>query len=1006
MTGLETGTLKKTCRSLFRAPQCLYLHDPQWVENGPAVFFQNSVGSQSLRGALAGVLLLLVLTSCGQKHVDAPPRTPEESLRSIQINPDFKIELVASEPLVYDPVEMVFDENGRLFVAEMLDYPDDPPPGEAARSRIVMLEDTNSDGIFDRRTVFAEKVLEVSGLMPWKGGLIVTSAPDILYMKDTTGDGAADQRKVLYTGFPKVNPEARITNPRLNLDNWVYCSNEGRDGSITSPDQPQHPPVQVRGADFRFRPDRGDFEPASGPTQFGQAVDEWGNRFITQNTVHIRQVVLPMQYLLRAPTLDTGAVSQDISDHGRPSVQMFPLTQPQAWRRQRTKLRQERYDENKLDRTEYVGGYITAASGGTIYDGDVFPKQYQGNVFTGDVSGSLVHRDVLTREGLNFIAHRGEEGKEFLASTDVWFRPCNFAVGPDGNLYLSDIYREFIETPESIPEEIKKKMDFWSGVDKGRIYRIVPKNPLKRRDLRPNLGKASSSDLVNLLASTNGWHRNTAHRLLMERQDKSVIPQLQQMAGSHAVPNARAQALWILESMRALDEKLIEHALADPDPNVRAQAIRLADPKQLPKLVKDPDDRVQFQLALSIGPNPRILGEILDHHPDDRWFRLAALSSVPSNPLELFQQIHNFGEKPDLLMQLGSQIGTRHEPKELATFLGTIGRTPKPQAALAGLARGLQLAGVTQLKVPGAEAALSKYLQADGTAAWDVARHLELATLVDRAKQDAQNPNMPVKTRVTAIRALRGGRYTAVNQILTKLIASQEGSEIQGAAIESLGSFDDPKIANTLIENWKGYGPEARRQAIAALMTRKERIPVLQAAVQKGLIEANAIDIAARGRLFPEQNSTRAKVVTAYKDSLKLTGDINRGKKLFEDNCGKCHLPRHQGTRVGPDLSGINNKTKEELLTSILNPSYAIEPRYTYYIVTTKDGQLYDGVIASETPGIITLRGGTEDKDETILRKNIAEIRASNLSLMPEGLEDNLGKQGVADVITYLRGGL
>ena len=762
----------------------------------------------------------------------------------------------------------------------------------------------------------------------------------------------------------------------------------------------------MRGGDFRFRPDRGDFESASGPTQFGQAVDEWGNRFISQNTVHIRQVVLPAQYLLRAPTLEVGPVAQDISDHGRPSAPMFPLTKPQAWRQQRTKLRQERYDENKLNRVEQVGGYFTAATGGTIYDGDVFPQQYWGNVFTGDVSANLVHRDILKREGINFIAHRGEEGKEFLASSDVWFRPCNFAVGPDGNLYISDIYREFIETPESIPEEIKKTMDFWSGVDKGRIYRVVPKNPLKRRELKPALGKASSAELVNELASTSGWHRMTAHRLLMERQDKSVVPQLQQMAKSAQSPVARAQAIWVLEALNALDENLVNGALSDPDPNVKVQAIRLADPKQLPKLIKDPDDRVQFQLALSIGNNPKILSEILERHPDDRWFRLAALSSAGSNALELFQAIHNFGNKPELLTQLGSQIGVKHEPKEVALFLNAVGRTPDPQAALAGLARGLQLAGVMQLKVAGAESALARYLQKDSTAAWDVARHLELTSLVERAKQQALNTGLDPKLRVTAIRALRGGRYQSVAPVLKKLISAKEGTEIEAAAIESLGTFDDPQIADALIENWKTLGPEARRQTIAALLTRKERIPILQAAVQKGVIEASAIDVAARGRLFPDQNTTRAKVVDSYKDALKLTGDITRGKKLFEDNCGKCHLPRRQAARVGPDLSGINNKTKEELLTSILNPSYAIEPRYTYYIVTTKDGQLHDGIIANETAGMVTLRGGTEDHDESILRKNIAEIRASNLSLMPEGLEEDLGKQGIADVITYLRGGL
>ena len=421
----------------------------------------------------------------------------------MHVNGDFHVELFASEPLVFDPVEMVFDENGKVYVCEMLDYPDDPPQGEQARSRIVLLEDTDGDGKPDRRTVFADHVLEVSGIMPWKGGLIVTSAPDILYFKDTDGDGKADVRQVLYTGFPKVNPEARVTNPRLGIDNWIYVANDGSNGRITSPDHPERPAVLVRGADFRFQPDRGLAEPASGPTQFGMSFDDWGNRFISQNTVHIRQVVVPMQYLIRAPLVEVSQVSQDISDHGVGTARMYPLTKPQAWRQQRTKLRQQRYNENKLNRVEQLSGWFTAATGDTVYTGDVFPKPYWGNAFTGDVSANLVHRDVLLPDGVTFVAHRAEENSEFLASADVWFRPCNFANAPDGNLYITDIYREFIETPESIPEQIKKKMDFWSGVDKGRIYRIVPNHPLRQRDLKPNLGKATTAELVEQLSSTN-----------------------------------------------------------------------------------------------------------------------------------------------------------------------------------------------------------------------------------------------------------------------------------------------------------------------------------------------------------------------------------------------------------------------------------------------------------------------------------------------------------------------
>jgi putative membrane-bound dehydrogenase-like protein len=994
------------------------------------------------------VMALFLLAGCSKKYADQPPRSPEESRKSIQINPDFKVDLFASEPMVHDPVEIVFDENGRVFVAEMLDYPEDPPPGQAGRSRIVMLEDTDGDGKIDRRTVFADHLLAVTGLMPWKGGLIVTATRDILWLKDSKGDGVADVRKVLYTGFFTGAAERRIANPRLNLDNWIYC-NSGAQGPITSPEHPERPPVMVRAADFRFRPDRDMAEPASGPTQFGQAVDDWGDRFITENTIHIRQVVLPMHYLIKAPTLVVGAEAQDISDHGRPSAQMFPVTKPQAWRLERSRVRQARYDEqhpnNKGGGQKGLlapSGYFTAASGGTVYNGDVFPKEYWGNVFTGDVSGNLVHRDVLERDGINFIAHRAEQGKEFLASTDMWFRPTNFVTGPDGNLYVTDMYRETIEQPESIPEELKKNIDFMSGSDRGRIFRISPVHPLRQRDLKPKLGKARSAQLVELLASTSGWHRQTAHRLLLERQDRSVIPQLRQMAMTDGEPLARVNALWILESMSALDDALLLDALHDQHPGVREHALRMAEPflgkssavtNAVLGMAKDPDERVEFQLALSLGElqDPRslqALAEIIGSHEQDRWFRLAVLSSTSNRAAEMFQAVlsrHQDLGTGEVLDQLGSLIGIKHDPNEVARFLSGLSSLKHPEAGLAGLARGMGVAGVSELRVGGADAALNRYLQSGSeavqTAAWEVARHLELNALVDRAAREAVADKLPVKTRLTAIRALRGGRYSKVEPVLRRILDSHEESRIQAAAIGSLAAFHDPDIGPMLLANWKSYGPEARTQVVAALLNQRDRIPVLLTALEKGQIETGSIEIVARTRLmedsdpsiasraktiFQNQNSDRAKVVAEYHDALKLNGDTIRGKRLFEENCAKCHMPQRDRARVGPDLSSINMKTKEELLTSIVNPSYAIDPRFTYYMVTTKDGHIYDGVISNETPGMITLRGGSDEGDQTILRTNIAQMRASSLSLMPDGLEKALGRQGLADVIAYLQGGL
>jgi putative membrane-bound dehydrogenase-like protein len=968
--------------------------------------------------------------------------TPQDSLKAMQLSEDFRVELFAAEPDVMSPVEMAFDENGKVYVAEMLDYPTDPPPGKPARSRIRLLENPSGDGKTWRSTIFADNVLAVSGFMPWKGGLIVTSAPDILYLKDTDGDGKADLRKVLYTGFPKVNQEARITNPRLGVDNWIYCSNNGSDGRISSPDHPEMAPVLVRGADFRFDPIGGKAEAASGAAQFGSTLDDFNHRFITQNTTHIRHVVVPMRYLARAPLLEVRAVAQDISDHGRPSSPMYPLTGPQAWRRQRTALRQQRYNENKQNITEQVSGWFTAASGGTLYDGDAFPKEYDGSVFTGDVSGNLIHRDILKPDGATFAAHRARENVEFLASTDVWFRPCNFANAPDGNLYVSDIYRQVIETPESIPEEIRKKIDFFNGDTLGRIYRIVPNHPLRRGDLKPNLGAASSAELVKQLGNPNGWHRQTAHRLLLERQDHSVDADLKALAATGPSPEARVHALWLLDAYGALQPPDVERAMKDADSRVREHALQLSerfltDSKRLSAgvvaLAADPDARVRFQAALTLGEwkDPRTLAtlaEVAHRDSADPWFRIAILSSVADAAAPFFHLLVAKGETwtdPQLLVEVSAMIGGRQNPAELTAWFAALPKLTQPERYLAGLTRGLHLVGARNLRVPGAEQSFARLL-ASGTEAaqmnaWEASRYFELTALIQRVRQDAAAATLPTAIRVRAVRSLRGGYFDEVAPVLEGILRSHPPAEVEGAAVDALAAFDEPAAGKIILDRWRGYGPGGRKRAISGLLAQRNRIPLLLKAVEDGQVERSALDAAARSHLYDDAdpaiaakarsllestNNDRAKVAASYRDVAGMPGDVTRGKKLFEENCARCHEPRRQGGRIGPDLSGINNKSKEELITSILNPSYAIEPRFVNYIITTRDGRMYDGIIANETTWAITLRGGSDEGDEAVLRKNIATIRASSVSLMPDELETSLGKQGLADVIAYLRGGL
>ncbi|MBI3683400.1 MAG: c-type cytochrome [Acidobacteria bacterium] len=982
------------------------------------------------------LLCLLLLAGCSRSG--SRPLSPEEGLRSIRLSDDFRVELFASEPMVLDPVDMVFDESGRAFVADMLDLPYDPPAGKPARSRIVMIEDTDGDGRADKSTVFAENVLQVSGLMVWNGGLIVPSSPDIYFMKDTDGDGRADIREVLFTGFHHGNPEAQISNPRLAIDNWIYFSNTGNPGRITSPKWPQHPAIEVRGADFRFHPVRQTAGQAAGGAQYGSTFDDWGNRFISQNTQHLRHVVVPMQYLLRAPLLDVPSVNHD--PYGKRERLMWPLTQPQQWRVDRTRLRQQRYAEQKSGRIEHVAGHITGASGGTVYTGDAWPENYHGSLFTGDVSGNLVRRDILTPDGVSFAARPAKEDVEFLASTDQWFRPTCFANAPDGNLYLMDMYREIIETPLSIPEELQKrlKLDFYSGDKRGRIYRIVANQPRQRRNLRVSLGKASTEELVRALGHENGWHRQTAQRLLVERQSKDAAPLLRETARKSGKPLARLHAMWTLEGVGALEEADVLAALGDSHPGIREHAVRLTEAlpvsvnleKALLAKVADPEVRVRYQLAFTLGRHstPAARQAIVDlaaRNCDSPWFRIAALSSAADWPADFFSALlrskDTAWQRKELVGTLGSLIGARHQPAEVGRFLLDTTRLKSPAPALDGLARGLEMSQVTALSVPGADAVLGRLLDASASrAVWNVARRLAVPAIFQRAIGVADDEKASVDQRAAAAGALRGARPETVLPVLKKLLASNAPAVIQAAAIDSLAGFRDAEAAATILAGWKAYPPEARVRAVNAMLAQRERIPLLLDALERGVIETGMIEIHTRNRLLEDNDqaivlrakklfstavSDRDKVVAQFRNAINLSGDVARGKNVFEENCAKCHTSRRKGGQVGPDLSGVNNKSKEELLEAILNPSRSIEPRFVNYIVTTRDGRMFDGVLAGESPGAITLRGGSDD-DVTILRSQIQEVRASSISLMPEDFEKGLSRQALADVIAYLRAGL
>jgi putative membrane-bound dehydrogenase-like protein len=452
------------------------------------------------------IALLTVLTFLSYHQPPKLSTEHQKALASLQVMEGFKVEMVAAEPLIADPVAMEVDEDGNLYVVEMHGYPLDV----SGSGKVKLLKDTNNDGYPDKSIVFADKLKLPTGIMRWKKGFIVTDAPDVLYLEDTNSDGKADIRKKLLTGFALSNPQHNLNTPRFELDNWIYLGHEsavtpfvykkefGDKGSrITFPDQPTAPSLDqnANGHALRFKPDSYEFEELSGRTQYGHTADAWGHRLYTSNANHLYHEVLANQYLKNNPALLVSNATQNISDHGE-AAEIYPIT------------------ENPNHQLLTDVGVITSSCGVTWYLGGAFGEKFKNVTFIAEPVHNLVHADIIKDAGASFVASRLNEKSEFLASKDAWFRPVNFYVGPDGALYVIDYYRQIVEHPEWMSDEINRSGALYNGTDKGRIYRIVPEKGLPMNWLgKLNLSKKSSSELVRLLENENSWYRRVRHNV-------------------------------------------------------------------------------------------------------------------------------------------------------------------------------------------------------------------------------------------------------------------------------------------------------------------------------------------------------------------------------------------------------------------------------------------------------------------------------------------------------------
>ncbi len=964
------------------------------------------------------------------------PLEPEETMTSFQTSNGLRMELLAAEPLVLDPVAGAFDAQGRLFVAEMADYPhveqaNDQPfqenTGDPPIGRVRLLIDQNGDGIFDESHLFAEGLSWPTGIAPWRGGIFVAATPDLWYLKDTDGDHRADVRERIFTGFRKYNIQAVMNNLIWGLDHRIYGAGSSNGGQIRRAERPEGEAetIPLLRSDFRFDPRSLTFEPISGGARFGNTFDDWGNRFLCNIRNPAQHVVLPDRDLSRNPLLPLPTPLHDVAEAGD-TIIMHRISPAEPWR----ELRARRWVEvgKVLPQSELVGaGYLTSSSGITSLRGDAFPESYRGNLILGEVANNLIHRMTVQPQGVTFTASRAEKGVESVASTDTWFRPVNFVNAPDGSLVVLDMYRETIEHPWSIPDDIRSRLNLRSGDDRGRIYRLVPADFQPRPT--PNLSTAPTTELVQLLEHPNAWHRETAHRLIFERQDTAAIEPLKQILLHSNSAIGRVHALWSLEGLGALDDDALidgfdrEHKDADRvrEHLVAIATTRLDDSEPLRSFLlhldDQPDARVRFRIALALGgiddPSvPNILARIARHDHDDPWMRSAVLASAGAQPTEVFQALLREPWPGDtstlraILDPLAFAIGAGLTDQEAAIALDTLAQS-----------HGLQSQAQSQIAMRLGDGLLRR-----GSSLFAVDVAGEASNMRDqwlaRSRRALTDREMAPADRALAVELLAHRPFEEAAEQLPRLVGPDEPVEVRLAAITTLSRFgNEPEVAPLLLSGWSTATPSVRAAILSALTARPIWAEALVDAIESEQIPAGQIPQSSRSALLRSRNASvrdRAsqffdrsqggpapEVLARYLAALETPGDAERGQAVFDRTCVSCHRLGDAGHAVGPNLVSVSRRTPDELLTHILDPNREVAPDAVDYLVALRDGRVTSGMIASESAASLTLLRA-EGEQETLLRVDIEELSSTGRSLMPEGLEKEISPNEMADLIAFL----
>ena len=942
-----------------------------------------------------------------------PALPPEESKKRFRVPAGFEVRLFAAEPEVVNPVAMTWDERGRLWVVELYEYPLGAKPGQKPRDRIKILEDNDGDGRADKVTVFADGFNLATGIQLGNGGVYLGQAPDLYFLQDTNGDDIADTRLVLKTGFGLEDRHELLNSFTWGPDGWLYLTHGVFTHSRVK--EPNNSYVTIDAGVARLNPRTKKLEVVSDGTSnpWGVDFDRYGNAFVSACVIDHFFHLAPGGVYLRQGGTPANPYTYELL----PSI---------------------------VDHKHFMAAY----AGVDIYQGNQFPGEWFGEALMGNIHQSAINHDHLTPNGSSFKASARED---FLTTSDGWFRPVSTQTGPDGAVWIMDWYDKYpcYQNANADPDGVDREYGrIWRVVYVGdKPGKPVPSRPAKNM----NLTKLSSAKLVERLAHPNVWQRRMAQRLLNERRDPKTREPLEKLLANGRTVESRLAAFWTLHGSELLDEAVLEKYADDREPAIRAWIARLTGERgddsppamrRLETLAGDRDPSVRLAaataarrfvssaLTVDLPPkNPganvgRVLTAVVEASADAKdplipfmvW--MAAEPKITENPQTALHWLrdHGMATMPlsgQLLVKTMRRICDTRRPAFLDQAVDFLGSLPADAAplALAGV-NGLIEGQKGKALLPGRPAPeiLAKLAaSADKNLA---ARAQELGALwgdaaaMQGALKLAGDSQASVDERINAIQVVRQVKNDDTRHAMLNLVSQSNQERIRIEALRALSEIGgDNQVAESITSQWFDLSPATRRAAAEVLASRDNWAKVFLSAVENKIISTSEIpptvirtlfqskDASVRERAskgigrFREPDADKLKLIVE-KRKVVLNGpiDLNLGHEVMKKTCLVCHKFYGEGAEVGPDLTGVGRSTLDALLHNVINPSEVVGKGYENVEVETKDGRSVSGRLVEETDTRLKLLAAGP-KEEVVAKSDIASLRVSELSVMPEGLE-------------------